>query len=253
MITLIILLLIVVGIIYLLFFGILKLIWILCKSNRNFWPLILAGVGTILFCTCVGLGIGWGVKKVMAPFKEVIARTKSNPEITLGPRTYQDDRFPFQLTVFDGMDFSKWIPIGKAYLKIGVDTNFFKTKSSTEKSMLSLLLVRTPVENKENPFAQWENLKNDPGSQTHFKITSEEETTINGFPARRIDAVGYSNRGPLDTSLTIVNVDNQTLYYLIIMNFGNEKKTDQIETTLSSFARPAPPQAPLTLPVPSEP
>jgi len=256
MITLFALALIAAGIIYLIFFGIFKLIWMLLKSKRNFWPLVLAAVGTFLFCACIGIGAWWGVKKLIAPFNQMITRAKANPEVVLGERTYKDDRFPFELTVFDGMDFSEWISFDRSHVKIGVDTNIFKTKAPTDNSFFSIVLARTPIQNKEDPFAQWKNLKNEPNTQNNLRIVNEEETTVNGLPAYRVDAVAYSNRGALDIWGVIIAADSETLYYVIVTELGNEEKKEQVETILRSFRTPAATQPatapePLTLALPS--
>ena len=256
MITLIVLSLIAAGILYLILFGIFKLIWIICKSNRNFWPLVLAGVGTVLFCTVVVCATWWGVKTVMAPFKPMIARAKQHPELVYGPRTYTDDKFPFELTVVDGMDFSQWINFNKVSLKIGADTNAFKQKGTGQQpSQLFLqMIIRAPIENKENPFEQLEQIKDDPNFNPRFKVLREERGTVNGLPAYHIDGVAYSNRGPVNTWTTTVANGDGALYYLVFMNFG-EEKTEQIETVRNSFRQPgtavSAPSTPLSLPEPA--
>lgn len=237
MITLIIFALIVIGIIYLAFFGIFKLIWLLCKSHRNVWPLILAGVGTLLFCSMTAWGMWWGAQKLITPFKQMLARTKANPEQIFGPRVYQDERFPFALTVFDGMDFSEWISFKDTYVKFGIDTNAFKKKTSDSNSPLAMLLIRTPIENQDDPFEQWKHFKNEPNAKMHFKILREEPAIVNGLSTYHIDGVAYSNRGPVDVKMTLVNDEEKALYYLILLEMGNEDKTSQIETIRESFKR----------------
>lgn len=248
MITLIILSLIALGIIYLLLFGILKLIWILCKSNRNFWPLVLAGAGTLLFCISFIAASWWGFRMVMEPFKPMIARVKANPQIIIGNRVYQDDTFPFELNVFDGMDFSQWILFDKTNLKIGVDTNAFKNKDANKDSFLALLILRTPIQNKEDPFAPWQSFKNDPNAKNRFKIIREERTTINGLPAYRIEGEAYSNRGLQKAWIAIIAGNDDTLYFLVMTEFGNKDMTSQINATLNSFKITATPTlAPISL------
>lgn len=255
MITFIIFALIVIAIVYLAFFGIFKLIWILCKSHRNVWPLILAGVGTVLFFLTVAGGIWWSAQKIIAPFQPMVKRTKENPDLLLGPRVYQDERFPFELTVFDGMDFSDWIPLKDTYVKIGFDTNAFKQKEIAGNSPLTLWLLRTPIENKEEPFAQWQKFKNEANSQLYFKILKEEKTTVNGLEAYQVDGIAHSNRGPVDVWMTLLNDEGKNLYYLIMLELGPEDKASQIQTIRNSFKRTEPqmtePPAQHPLPEPS--
>ena len=237
MITLIVVALIVAGIIYLAFFGIFKLIWLLCKSHRNFWPLVLAGVGTVLFGGMVTWGMWWSAQKLITPFKQMMVHAKENPEPVFGPRVYQDERFPFELTVFDGMDFSKWISFKDLHIKIGIDTNAFKKEEAATSSPLTILLIRTPIEDKNEPFAQWHHFKDQPNTRMYFQIMREEETTVNGMQAYQVDGVAHSNHGPAEVWMTLLNDGDKALYYLIIMELGEEDKTSQIETIRNSFKR----------------
>ena len=93
--TILILLLLAVALItFIIFFGIFKLIWILCKSNRNTWPILLAGICTLVLAAIAALGIWWGVRWVMEPFQSMRDSIKNNPQLIYGQHTYKEGLAP---------------------------------------------------------------------------------------------------------------------------------------------------------------
>ena len=73
--------LLIAAVLYGIFFLLFKLIWVLCKKQRNFWPLILAGAATLL----VIVGVVWAaastVNRYVVPFTPIIqaAQTRTEP------------------------------------------------------------------------------------------------------------------------------------------------------------------------------
>ena len=49
--------------VYAVFFLLFKIIWMILKKSSNKWPLILAGVATVLLGTVTALSAYYGVKK----------------------------------------------------------------------------------------------------------------------------------------------------------------------------------------------
>jgi len=144
---LILLLLLGIAITYAIFFAIFKIIWILLKKTANKWPLILAGISTLLFGIAVCSCAMWGLYKVLTPFRPMIERVSAQPEPIFGSHTYTDPQYGFTLTLPDGLDFSEWV-VGldnKVSFKFGINTNVFKKDAQGQKAdshVLTALLIR---------------------------------------------------------------------------------------------------------------
>lgn len=235
--TLLILLLLVVAIItYAIFFGIFKLIWILCKSNRNMWPLILAGVCTLFLALLVALSVGWGVNKVMKPFQTMRAEIKNNPQPIYGQHTYKEGMAPYSLTVMDGIDFSDWIHFASGDVKLGIDTNLFKAKKDDTKTYLAGALARRQHPQGETFQQMWNSAKDKEDIQGRIQIASEKEITVNGMPGYLLNGTAYTNRGPLPFWFQAVEAEPQMTYYLVFVTLGRtEDKTEQVQRMLQSF------------------
>lgn len=188
MIILTLMLLVLLAVIFGVFFLIFKLIWLVCKKNTNRGPLIGAGICTLGCTLLMGFVIYTGYRAIISPFEGIIANAKTNPTPVYGERTYTDDQYPFALTVYDGMDFSKWINLGNLQLKVGIDTNLFKKdadgKDIVNTSGLASLLIRQ-TNASDDPFVSLQNLFAD--KQQHFEITSQGPMEINGMPAYQIN------------------------------------------------------------------
>ena len=138
--------LLIAAVLYGIFFLLFKLIWVLCKKQRNFWPLILAGAATLL----VIVGVVWAaastVNRYVVPFTPIIQAAQTRTEPVYGAQAYTDPRFGFGLTLYDGTVFSDWInlPDNGPSLLVGVDTNVFVTNSMQEDNtpLAAYLLVR---------------------------------------------------------------------------------------------------------------
>ena len=71
-------------------------------------------------------------------------RYSANPAPVFGEHVYTDPLYRFQLDVFDGMDFSEWMEWDDVDVKLGVDTNVFKTdadRPTQDGSMLAAALL----------------------------------------------------------------------------------------------------------------
>ena len=112
--------------VYAVFFLFFKVIWKLCKKDRNKWPLILAGICTALLTACVIGAAVWGVYKVMEPLRPIQQRLAAHPQPIYGTRTYKDPVYPLSFQISDGMDFSEWISLSDVKVKLGINTNLFR-------------------------------------------------------------------------------------------------------------------------------
>lgn len=202
--------------VYAVFFLLFKVIWMILKKNSNKWPLILAGVATVLFGLCSALAVYWGVKKVIAPFKPIIAASQTADPV-YGESTYQAPEYGAELTVYDGMTFSNWMHLGDVDLTVGIDTNAFK-KDAAGKTPQAVTLAGIVRQNnvEEDPFKDFEEVRVDLQHRRQLEIHSSEKTTINGREALLVSGTGYSNQGnSLPFWLAVVAGDNHQVYYVM--------------------------------------
>ena len=213
---LIILALLALGVIYAVFFLLCKVAWLIFKSHSNKGPLITAGVCTVLLSVLIGAGIWLGTRAVLAPFQGIKARIAQNPTPVYGEHTYQDEHFPFELTVYDGMDFADWINLGGVQVKLGIDTNAFKKDAAGKRpeNFLMAVLVRQSAIDDKAPLEVLENQLEMAQAQRRLTLSSAQYTTVNGLPAYQAQGEAYSNRGKVNFWVTSVQTAPDTLYYI---------------------------------------
>lgn len=236
MIGLIILLLIAAAVVYAVFFLIFKLIWMIIKKQSNKWPLILAGICTVLFCGAAIGGVMWGVYKVMKPFTGIVERIEANPNPIYGETVYTDPEYGFELTVFNGMDFSDWMHFNGLDAKLGIDTNVFK-KDNAGKNIegpvtIAALLRTKNYSEKTSITALEEALANN--KDRRIEVSTLRHTSINGNPALYVTGTVYSNRGD-NLPLWMVAAENGKYVYYVIMLQIAEQPTLQPEQTVQSL------------------
>ncbi len=215
--------------VYAVFFLLCKVGWLIFKSHSNKGPLITAGVCTVLLSVLVGGGIWLGTRAILAPFQGIKARIAQNPAPIYGEHTYQDERFPFELTVYDGMDFSNWINLGGLQLKLGADTNLFKKDSAgktPQNGLFALLIRQAPIE-AEDPLSVLPSQLQAAQAQRRLTVTSAQLTTINGLPAYQAQGEAYSNRGKVNFWVTNFQADPGTLYYVVILALNDTPEITQ--------------------------
>lgn len=224
--------------IYAVFFLVFKLGWLLFKSHSNKGPLITAGVCTVLLAGAIGIGTWMGVRMVMAPFNAIIARVKQNPAPVYGEHLYRDETFPFELTVYDGMDFADWIKLGGVDVKLGIDTNVFKKNAAGkphENSLVAILVRRSEIHEKAPLEGIQSQLKN-AQAQRQISLYSEQYTTVNGLPAYQAKGEAYSNRGKVNFWLTAFLTAPQTVYYVGALSLQDTPQMQQQAlATVNSF------------------
>ncbi len=220
------------------FFLLFKVLWLLLKKNTNTGPLIGAGICTLLCAIVVSIGIYSGYKAVVSPFKEVMAHVAANPNPVYGERTYRDDTYPLELTVYDGMDFSKWISLGDIQLKLGMDTNAFKKNVDGKKpnDVLFSVLLRQQKANSKDPFDTLQKQLVSAQDQRRIEVTDMRPTEINGLPAYQASGEAYSNRGKLNFWLSAVQTQPDTVVYVGVLSLqGTAKIAQQAEQMTHSL------------------
>ena len=220
---LIILALIALAVVYAVFFLLCKVGWLIFKSHSNKGPLITAGVCTVLCAVLVGTAIWAGTRMVLAPFQGIKARIAQNPAPVYGEHTYKDDRFPFELTVYDGMDFSIRISLGGLDVKLGMDTNAFKKDAAgkTPQNVLFAVLIRQAPIEAQDPLSVLQSQLEAAQAQRRITVTSAERTLVNSLPAYQAQGEAYSNQGKVDFWVTNVQTDPSTLYYIVVLALHN--------------------------------
>ena len=243
MIILALMLLVVAVVVFAVFFLIFKLIWLLLKKNTNKWPLILAGVSTVLFAVAVAGAVMWGVKTVMAPFSGMIARVKTNPQPIYGTHVYTDPSYNFELTLPDGVDFSEWMNFQEAAVKAGINTNIFK-KDNAGKTIKGPVLFSVIIYQKNadanNPFKSLQEIAKENTSR-QLEILHHGPVEISGKPGYEMSGIGYSNRGEKIPFWSRSLFDGQGIVYMISTAF-TEQDTQPAQQLVNSLQVPALPE-----------
>lgn len=234
---LILLLLIAAAVVYAVFFLIFKVIWMIIKKQSNKWPLILAGVCTVLFCGAVVGGTVWGVYKVMKPFSGIAERVKANPTPVYGQTVYTDPEYGFQLTVFNGMDFSDWMHFGEADVKLGIDTNVFKKDNAgknIEEPVTLAALVRLENEPDQTSVKALEQgLK--ANKDRRLEVNEINRTSVDGHPALYVSGTAYGNRGESVPVWLLAAENGKYVYYIGIMEITKDGNSTVPEQTVQSL------------------
>lgn len=214
--------LVVLAFVFAVFFLIFKFIWLLCKKNTNRGPLIGAGICTLGCTVLLAFALYMGYRAVISPFEGIIANVKANPAPVYGERTYTDDKYPIALTVYDGMDFSKWITLGNIQLKAGIDTNAFKKDAAGKNpdDVFFSLLLRQADATGDSLEKVREELATAQANRK-IEIADSAFTEINGLPAYQANGEAYSDRGKLNFWLTAVQAQPHTIYYVGALTLQN--------------------------------
>ncbi len=223
---LIILALLALVVVYVVCFLLCKVGWLIFKSHSNKGPLITAGVCTVLFAALVGSAMWIGTRAVLAPFQGIKTRVQQNPAPIYGQHTYRDTTFPFELTVYDGMDFADWIRWGNVQFKLGIDTNAFKKDASgkTADNFLMAALVRQANVTDENPL---DTLPAQIQNDRRISIAQQQRTLVNGYPAYQAQGEAYSNNGKIYFWHTSLQTDPHTVYHLAVISLQNTPQLQQ--------------------------
>ena len=211
-----------VAVIYALFFLLFKLIWILLKKDSNKWPLIWAGVSTAVFGILLSAVMAWSVYKVISPFRGMIERFSANPTPVYGERIYTDPVYRFELDVFNGMDFSEWMEFDDIDVKVGFDTNLLKKESPSSSNQavntfFGAILFRQSDVDEGHPLEELrKNLNTFSNNRREMEILSEENVTVDGYPALFITGKAFGNRGEsIPFWLNAISAPYEQVFYVI--------------------------------------
>ena len=145
MFTLICILLALAAALYLFFFLIFKLICVLCKNKRNFWPLVLSGIATGLIVLVVGYYSYKVYKNVFKPLAPISNAIKLHNQPLFGTRAYTAPDGDFTLTLHNGLFMSDYFNIEPVKFLVGVDINsFFKNNQQNQNSFAFMVVAKVP-------------------------------------------------------------------------------------------------------------
>ena len=235
--TLIILLLVAAVAVYAVFFLLFKVIWIILKKSSNKWPLILAGICTVLFSGAVIGTAAWGVYKIISPFRGMIDRYDAQQPPTYGVSTYTDPRYGLSVDLYEGMDFSEWINFDDFSFKAGMDMNVLKKTEDSEnqKMTVAFLARQTDIDNDEPPFQEFYEILDTAKQRPQFQIAEEKQILVDGKPGHYVSGRIYSNNGANGPFwLTAVHDNNQN-FFLLTIQFGGEEDTSAAQKMAESL------------------
>lgn len=235
--VLLILLALVLVVMYAVFFLLFKVIWMILKKSANKWPLILAGVSTVLFTVVIGGAAAWGAYKMFTPFRGIISRISDDSAPEYGRRVYTDPVYRFEVDVYDGMDFSDWMHFDDLDVKVGIDTNVFK-KDNAGKSYegpvtFTGLLRQTDVDD-GHPLEDLRQALAAGVQRRQLDISDEEELTVDGRPALYVAGTAYGNRGESAPFwLTAAFDEYGQVFYVITFTVGEDNNGNAEKTARS--------------------
>lgn len=149
MIWLVLFILISAAVLYGLFFLVFKLIWLLFKSKRNVWPLILAGVSTLLLAGLLILTTYKTYQYFMQPLQPIIQAVTQRSQPVYGAQLYTAPDNEFTLILYDGMVLSDWITLPTSQILIGLDTNALLSQKNPQQpnaAFSGLALLKQPLQ-----------------------------------------------------------------------------------------------------------
>lgn len=226
------------AILYGAFFLVFKLIWILLKKKSNLWPLVLAGITTIILAIAAMVVVYRGYNYLIKPFSPIIQEVQLNPEPVYGEKTYTDEQFGFTMTQYDGTVFSNWIYAEEAAFLFGIDTNQLKGQEVSADTLTGFFLMHAP--NTAHLTAQQlsgmlkTQMQQLTANEVHIEITDEftpVDVGANGTGAITDGYVSAATLGQPIPGMILIAAREQDVFYLL--GLGNNQ--EEIQDTLYSF------------------
>ena len=115
---------------YGIFFLVFKLLWLLFKSKRNLWPLVLAGVATVGLVLALAWAVWHTARTFIRPVAPITAAVKAGGPLQHGTRIYHDPKFGFELDLQEGMTMGNWLEWNGIVALPGFDVNTLKEKNA---------------------------------------------------------------------------------------------------------------------------
>ncbi|MBO7238504.1 MAG: hypothetical protein J6U96_04390 [Elusimicrobiaceae bacterium] len=221
------------------FFLVFKIVWLILDKKQNFWPLTLAGVGTALVMCLLTILVYQSYQRFIRPLQPVINAAAKHNSPVYGPHAYADNRFPFAITLHDGIVLSDWLDFDSAtQIKVGMDVNPIRQgKPSNPQDLRGTLIARKA--GKQYPYAMdfFEKqllpaLQNDSNMRDMVKLSAGPFPISVGpyATAAYATATLHSDKVPQPIpAILLVVVDEDTTYYVGGLGGG------PVENTVTSF------------------
>lgn len=219
-------------------FLIFKLIWILCKSKRNFWPLIISGVLSGIIVLAAGIFSFVIYKKFVKPFDPIVQTVKAQKTLVEGHKLYTNP-LGFALTLHDGTTMSNWLQIEDWSFLVGVDTNMFLNKNNPSQPFSLYLLghdVDDEPENAQQIMAEVvQSLTQTNSPKGRIVVDQVQPVNAGEYATGELLTASIHpydpNIPPLTFSLVVATKGYETFFIAGLGNAGNDKVLD----TVSSF------------------
>ena len=252
--------LIIAVVVYAGFFLVFKLGWIIAGKKRNKWPLILAGLATVLLFAVVVGALIFGTNKYVLPVMELVDKTAQKTTLTTGVRPYTDPKYGFTINLAGGTEMSKWIKYKKNQdLLIGLDTNMGillrqqKQQPSKDRQLppMSALIIavdkRKPVQD-VTKFLNYQANKFIKASGTNYTVTAEPDYSIP-------NTVFMQGKGEADGQPFVIynlaTVQGDLQYRIWAPANGNPAYLQMVKDEIRSFRPAGVPPAPLASQAPA--
>lgn len=216
--------LIALAILYGIFFLIFKLAWILSHRKRNFWPLVLAGVATLLVMLLCVWTTYRAYQTYAKPFTPIFQAAAQVQEPVFGERPYTDARYGFNLTLYDAMTLSDWItPSARADISVlvGIDTNMFLQQSRNPSDAAGMIVLHQTQSTPQTAMQLMQKAQayfNQQSLPARIEITSvpQEVNVADGGTGAYLTGKIYAQNlsEPVDASLLIAQRDRDAFFLL---------------------------------------
>lgn len=249
-------LLILAAMIYGVFFLIFKLGWVVAGKNTNKWPLILAGISTVLLFAVSILSLMVGLNKYVSPIMDVVNTTLQKTEITTGVRPYTDPKYDFTINLFGGTEMTKWIEIDKeSSLIFGFDTNIGAVSKKNRalqndanmippiSGLLVFVQQEEPLANVQEYLMQQVNALQETQNY-QFQLTGEPDYSVPNTVF--LEGEGVTPQGKNFKVHIAFAAQDDLRYMLIGFVTGNSTYQQMVKEEINSFRVSGLPPAPLT-------
>lgn len=246
--------LIAAAVVYAGFFLIFKLGWIIAGKKRNKWPLILAGLATVLLFVVLIASAVFGINKYLMPISNVVDKTLQKTALTTGIRPYTDPQYGFTINLAGGTEMGQWIKYRRnTHVLLGFDTNMgFLMKQQKQlpvqerqlPPMSALIIVAkktAPLSNIPEFLRQEANtfIKS---SGKNYTVTAEPDYSLPNMVF--MQAKGEADGQPF-VLYVLTAVQGDTLYRIWAPANGNPAYLQMVQEEVRSFRPAGLPPAPL--------
>ena len=257
-------LLVIVAVVYGIFFLIFKLGWIIAGKNKNKWPLILAGIATVLLFAVSIISTIMGVNKYIMPIMPLVEKTIQKTDITTGVRPYTDPKYGFTINLFGGTETSDWININNnSSLLLGFDTNIGAISKKNQgqqeaqnfvSPISGLVVYVNKIEPQANVQEYLQEMAEDvvQAQNTQFKLLAEPDYSIPNTVF--LEGEGTTQQGRTYQAFVVFAAQDDLSYAVLGFVSGNATYQQMVKDEIRSFrpngfpAAPVPYNTPFAVP-----